>query len=617
MSFSSFNDLESPIVRLEAAVGLLTGTSIATEHFLSFQDIPLRSTLFGTQSVSLLDGSTVVGSVRATNAAGLSSIIFTNGLMLDSTPPEIAVATDGPLVDGQPKDISWMTGQGSISHVFSCSDVHTSIAMIRFETWIASPNSALVRVSSVTFDLATLASQILTKDTATVTIIGQGNGAATFVYSMPISHLGILRDGSTVVAQVIVYNRAGLSSIRSTSGVRLDNTPPEFLKAPVVGSTDPNDAPLSDSDSIYLLSGGDELQAHWNVVDKQSGLNSCVLQVASISKAQAIISVSNPMATSLDAAEMLPEFSTPLQTGLQTASILLIDTLPSNVYFQAIVVCTNVAGLVSGSRSRAFRLPEQDRVGSVLNGPNHDNIIVQSHGHVAGSFSGWASELCGGILHYKWGMGTSAYSTDVLSFSSQGITVENDVGAFQATIDVDAIAAEILYVTVRAVTLCRKHVAGDHPGIDGLFGRHYLDASSSGFTIVTALPAVKNVTLGALGLSKPTINGHMLPINKWQTLSQGVNNARTFLLQTTSEDGLNHAGYTIKISESTKAFRPRVVNSIEQTYSGGFLTATMLHGAIEAQLLVFGPDGDAIRVQGRMNLGLCPAQLISLLHCRW
>lgn len=130
-------------------------------------------------------------------------------------------------------------------------------------------------------------------------------------------------------------------------------------------------------------------------------------------------------------------------------------TSDTGVYYIVSVIATNGAGLESDvGISKNIFVQKANVPGIVFDGRRlfKDAKYSRDKASVSGSFYGFESEACG-ILKYEWAIGTSAYSSNVLTYTTFGLVLLNTTHG-QCQINMEVNEGAIYFITVRAVTSC-------------------------------------------------------------------------------------------------------------------------------------------------------------------
>ena len=189
-SWGQMEDNQTGIVRYEWAVG----TEVGGEQIQPFESIGLKTE--GNCSACLLSsGATYYITVMAVNGAGLRTIISSNGILVDSTPPTRGVVFDGSTVGDDIRFQSDLTSLSCTWNNFTDAESHISM----FTTCFSSDGENCDVTVAHRVDVAV--------DRSTATGLR-------------------LSDSSTYYAVVVAINGAGLGFTVNSDGVMVDTTPP-------------------------------------------------------------------------------------------------------------------------------------------------------------------------------------------------------------------------------------------------------------------------------------------------------------------------------------------------------------------------------------------------------
>ncbi|XP_070573748.1 uncharacterized protein [Ptychodera flava] len=287
-----------------------------------------------------------------------------------------------------------------------------------------------------------------------------------------------LYNGGYYSIRVSAVNGAGLGSVRDTSGVIVDSTPPQMLQISIGVLTADEEEELIDG---YVMQTDTEgIRAYWEAVDFESGIFAYWIAVGTSGGATDVQDF-----TKYD----------PTNGGYIDGLILKKysdEENPGTLYF---VTCKaeNSAGTISEALvSSAIKVVSADKVGFVTDGPeietNYEveqmavDIDYQKEiGTVTAQFTGFESEQHG-IVHYEWAVGTTPRSDDVQPYISDGIVTDDQgyhigegissLGAAQSLLSL--VHGKQYFATIRAIT-----GAGN-----------VLDSSSDGFTVDVTAPQI-------------------------------------------------------------------------------------------------------------------------------
>ena len=105
--WSAFEDLESDVVKVNWCAGLSSGTcDIVNETQLDYNSTLARSILKN----PIMNGQRYYVTVKATNGAGVTTSLTSDGVTVDETPP-----ISGTVIDGMVSDVDYVNGEDDIS----------------------------------------------------------------------------------------------------------------------------------------------------------------------------------------------------------------------------------------------------------------------------------------------------------------------------------------------------------------------------------------------------------------------------------------------------------------------------------------------------------------------
>ncbi|XP_078597675.1 uncharacterized protein LOC144873854 [Branchiostoma floridae x Branchiostoma japonicum] len=202
----SMVDPESPIVDFSWAIGTTRGgTQLQGFVPLGIQENARNSNLF------LQHGSYVHVTVLATNAAGLSAVLYSDPALVDLTPPVI-----GTVLDGSEQDSVDLEYQNSDVICARWPDVADDESGINYCEWALGTSSHLANLMRFT----------------TSYIVEDGKSAC-------IDSSGFIAHGAKVYVIVRCHNNAGQSATASSDGVVLTSVPPSIEHAYVTVVIEP------------------------------------------------------------------------------------------------------------------------------------------------------------------------------------------------------------------------------------------------------------------------------------------------------------------------------------------------------------------------------------------
>ena len=118
--WSAFEDLESDVLKVTWCAGLSSGTcDLVNETQLDHNSTLAHSVLTN----PITNGQRYYVTVRATNGAGVTTSLTSNGVTVDDTPP-----ISGTVIDGIASDVDYVNGEDDISvHWLDFVDLESGI----------------------------------------------------------------------------------------------------------------------------------------------------------------------------------------------------------------------------------------------------------------------------------------------------------------------------------------------------------------------------------------------------------------------------------------------------------------------------------------------------------
>ncbi|CAG2233139.1 unnamed protein product [Mytilus edulis] len=213
----SFTDPESPIVDYTWAIGYAEGGT----QIQPFRSAGLMNFAFNNK-VTLVHNTYIYVTAIATNAAGLRGVSYSDPILVDLTPPDIKYVNDG----AGPDELAWELNE--VIANWAVGDPESGILICQWAIGYHSGGSDLLPYTEVT---STTAYKV-------------------FPYSVLI--------GYTIYTTLKCENKAGLSSVMSSNGVKISNLPPSATSAVVqtlplsLKEYSPRDLYLGVNDNIRL-----------------------------------------------------------------------------------------------------------------------------------------------------------------------------------------------------------------------------------------------------------------------------------------------------------------------------------------------------------------------------
>ena len=208
--FEAFNDPESPIVKYEWKVV----SNVSGREVTPFVGIPL------TQQTPLMEGLSLKGGfsyrlvLRGTNAAGLQSVIESNGFIPDSTPPHCEENVIDVTNENDTSDVDFVRKLESIQAKWKCCDIESGISSQLLGVGTYPGGDDIKTFQEIRF-------------LSHLTTVG---GGISYVRFSNITILPKVRYHVTIK----VINGAGLKTTTSSDGILIDTTSPtvapEYIK---------------------------------------------------------------------------------------------------------------------------------------------------------------------------------------------------------------------------------------------------------------------------------------------------------------------------------------------------------------------------------------------------
>ena len=401
VTWEPFSDPESPVVSYDFALG----TKPLQDDIIRWENVDLATWV--TQSgLSLDHARTYYVTIRATNAAGLTTAVSAQGLVIDTTPPFAGNASVKDGSRGQDQDF-FSSNEDVAAHWEAINDPQSGITRNQYCLG-TSPLGCQVRG---------------------MTDIGRNK-------SFTCSGCRV-NAGERGFVAVQVTNGAGLSMTRTSNGMLLDDSPPS------VGDViDGND--VSGSDVTTALQNWNVSVVWFGTEDTESGIQSCHWTIKS-DNGQVILS------------NQINVKSTFNERNVLHASQRYRDLpLNSTVMYYNVIMCVNKAGLSSSVRSNGFQVvsvwPEP---APVRDGPTHgkDLDYVTSAKRISANWNLFEADAMDPVVEYAYSVGSSAGQQDIRPFTSVGLVTHVDAALRPDVPDLDVLTSgQKYYVTVRATS---------------------------------------------------------------------------------------------------------------------------------------------------------------------
>ena len=171
--------------------------------------------------------------------------------------------------------------------------------------------------------------------------------------------------------------------------------------------------------------------------------------------------------TSVGDESLLPFTSFGTANTAYISDIHFQSTRESNITYVVSIIAINGAGLSSPiGHSKQIYVQKANVPGVVFDGRNiyQDSKYTTDRTSIAASFYGFESESCN-IIGYEWAIGTEAFGSSELSYTSYGLVMDNKTHGFMQ-INMELFEQAQYFVTVRARTGCRdQYILSSSDGI--------------------------------------------------------------------------------------------------------------------------------------------------------
>lgn len=400
--------------------------------------------IFIDHSFNLLHGDEIRVEVQASNNAGSSISVITDGLRVDHTPPDLlrlSTFEDKPFQQDPTK----------LEFVWQYQDLESGVAEYR---WVIYQHFHRSKTQFLPQPSSTDHAQH---------IIALNETLASVPQFLQLQNLSLV-SGAKYILQVTAMNLARMTAVQESRGITIDSSPPVIEQIYLSLPDDQEEVNIAGEVEHVK---GEPLYISWKANDFES----------SITKVKMCISLSGTDCLSTNSTLVLDgsTFSTVLiDKGLQTS----LDDV-SKVLYQVSLVVVNGAGAQSlVALSKPILVLEGNVAGIVLDGRyGEDEDFTNDKASLAITFAGFSSPACG-IESYHWGVGSSPYATDVLPYSDTGLVINpKDHASGTAQANIELIEGKTYYGTVRASTGHNCH-------------EPYILSSSNGITVDTMPPVI-------------------------------------------------------------------------------------------------------------------------------
>ena len=382
-NWTGFEDSISGIEFYEYAIG----TSQDDSDIVDWINIG-TDTFFVNDDLELISGYQYFSSIRATDYAGnLSSVVVSNGTMVDQLNPIVGIPIDGNLSE----DIDWQSSKSAFSFSWDASDGRSR------------------QLDSFEYSLSTVSGD---SDIVSWT----DNGSETFVTITDLD----LEEGSTYFANIRAYDSAGnRSDISSSDGVVIDATEPD---AGIV--YDGLDSLVID---LVYTPNDSSLEAMWNgFADDLSGIKFYEVAIGTAEGDTNVLSWHN---VSLD-------------THIVYSDTEITNGTQYYVSVRALDQAFNVSQVVSSDGVVIDTQPPM--TGVIFDGSGADIDLLNQNEILSANWTSFYDSLSG-IFEYQVAVGFDSLSNDQIDWTSTGINTSID---FDSLTLVDP---SKYYISVRAI----------------------------------------------------------------------------------------------------------------------------------------------------------------------
>ncbi|XP_035698706.1 uncharacterized protein LOC118431572 [Branchiostoma floridae] len=227
----NLEDLESPIVKYEWAIGTVKGGT----QLQGFTSVG-RSTSGRNENLHLQHGSSVHVTVVATNAAELRTVVYSVPAVVDLTPPVISNIQDGV----EPDDVDYQSTE-TFAASWEVSDKESGVSWCEWGQGLSPGSTEISHFQST--DSFSSSSKNLT---------------------------GLIYHGQTVYTTVRCHNQAGLESQAVTDGATLVTSPPDSTAA-ALRVASPSQTPFPAEDRYQ--SAAEQLRFFWEGFSDEAGID--------------------------------------------------------------------------------------------------------------------------------------------------------------------------------------------------------------------------------------------------------------------------------------------------------------------------------------------------------
>ncbi|KAK3094096.1 hypothetical protein FSP39_024081 [Pinctada imbricata] len=397
--WGNFSDPESGITKYDVAI------FINHELEKSF-DVGMKSD-FLDHSVTLYHEDEVKFAVTATNGAGSTTVVSSDGFKVDHTPPEMI------LLSVTNSSSRYQTFSDRLVLQWQFRDRESGVKEYRYFIYED-------KHGSKSRYWPALEPYVILVPTV------QG-GKESILLTRSLS------NGGKYSLHVTAINNAGLSTAYESESVTVDSTPPVMTQVHI-GLAD-EDEEVNENGQVEHPDP-DGITVSWNGFDQESKISSFYVAVGT-----------SPGDTSVTGQyiAMLTEQTSYIKVPLETFS-------DSNKVYYVSVKAKNHAGLFSQVMvSSPIIVLKENIPGVIFDGRKkyEDVKMTSDTSSISLSFMGFESEACN-IVGYELAVGSQPYFSDISSFNDFGIVHNGTHGHAERNIDLQE--QSTYYSTIRAIT---------------------------------------------------------------------------------------------------------------------------------------------------------------------
>jgi hypothetical protein len=440
-TWSGFSDSESDIALYNVKV-IKQGNSESTSKVVGSDSLPSDSVGFEWSHIHFTDGDQVHVSVTAVNGAGREVTAQSDGFLVDTTPPILIYLRDG--LDNL-TDVQYQTNKSIAKAVWEIVDSESGIQYFEVALLQLNTGSRMRVWPPVTVDGPNV--ERLTENTTSWTKMG----------------LELVSGGKYVVS-VTAVNNAGLIATHETDGFVVDEFPPQVQSVDILPSgQDSGDIPVDRHGNI-LITSTDVMLVGWSGLDDETKIVEYLVNVLKDSGNTSVTAMGGYVSMGLRTTAILEDLS------------LMVGDPILGPFYRVCVKAVDASGNISPeTKSKRIRVISGDSAGIVRDGPDPGNDLEfqRDTTSITATFDGFVSESCE-IDRYEWAIGYAGSEAETLqSFKTDGLVVTNHestraspgAGRAQALLPGLRETARVIYVTVRAVTVCGNEFQATSNGI--------------------------------------------------------------------------------------------------------------------------------------------------------